>query len=132
MIRQLSFKGTKLLLFLFSMVMFCLVTTGSAYAATPVCNTAVSEAVPVAIEVATIHREVPEYICVSADEPSSNQYRYFIDDDGLVCIKDSNGKIFAKQCSCEDINAIYVYTASENELVPMTKNGKQIVVSLIG
>lgn len=130
MIRQLSFKGTKMLLFLFSVAMFCFALTGLAHAAVSVSNTA--EPIPVAIEMPMIHREVPEYICVAADEPSSTQYRYFIDDDGLVCVKDSNGKVFAKQCSCEDMNAIYVYTVSADELIPMMKNGKQIMVSLIG
>ena len=117
--------------------MFCFALTGLAHAAVSVSDAAVSvsntaEPIPVAIEMPMIHREVPEYICVAADEPSSTQYRYFIDDDGLVCVKDSNGKVFAKQCSCEDMNAIYVYTVSADELIPMMKNGKQIMISLIG
>jgi hypothetical protein len=129
MIRQLSLRGTKLLLFLFFVTMICFTPAFVANAAelTPVA----SDPTPVAIEQTVVHREVPEYICVASDEPSSAQYRYFIDEDGFVCVKDSNGKTFAKQCSSEDIDAIYVYTTSENELIPMIKNGKQIVVRLV-
>lgn len=116
-------RGLQVLLFLFVVVACFLISNSTAYAA---------EVEIIAEEV--VYMETPEYIVVT-DSPSASTYKYYIDENGDLCIKDKDGYIIAKECSGNDTSKkIYVYTpsSSSGELIQMTNdNGMPMMVKLV-